>query len=369
MISNDNIKVLTKTAQARQRIEELIGNLQPGDQILPEGKLAERFGVSVITIKRSLEELVKEGTVYKRQGKGTFVSERKAAKSMDPSTVNLIYPFVPKDTFKDPFLGQVINGISECLAENLLHLRLFPLHGRSTIESCMKNPQTRKMLSSGIIAVNYIISDKDIDSIDRYGCPSAFIGRHEPSMPIPCVNTDHFSSGYEASMHLIRKHSRKRTAILNGYLDKQPYCLDLLEGHRKALKDSGIQEDPNLFLSLKEGLSISGLVDDLVSKNIDFDSMIVFGCERAMEALNRLRYHQISVPEKVTLISYDDSPAVSEHSTPTLTAVRQDVYGLGYEAAKLILKQKSSGFSGKKIAQPVMLKNSIILRASCGCGK
>ncbi len=367
MISSDNIKVLTKTAQTRQRIEELIGNLQPGDQLLPEGRLAERFGVSVITIKRSLEELVRAGVVYKRQGKGTFVSERREEKIKDPSTVNLLYPFVPKDTFKDPFLGQVINGIGDCFAVNSCHLRLFPLHGKSSIESILRNPETRKMINSGIIAVNYLITEKDQEAISSCNCPAVFIGKPEPHIKIPTVNTDHFSAGYEATIHLVKKHSRRRIAVLT-HLDRRPYCIDMLEGHRKALKDSGIREDGNLLLSLKPRSSMSTLVDELVMKKTSFDSMIVWGCEATIEALTRLKHFGIDVPGKISLISYDDFPAVSEYSNPTITAVRQQVYDLGYEAAKLMMKQKNSGFSGIGNVSSV-LKNTLVIRESCGCRK
>ncbi|HCE43157.1 MAG TPA: hypothetical protein DET40_06395 [Lentisphaeria bacterium] len=365
MISNDNIKVMTKTAQTRQRIEDLIGNLEPGDQLLPEGKLAERFGVSVITIKRSLGELVKDGSVYKRQGKGTFVAEKRADMSSDPSTVNLVYPFVPKDTFKDPFLGQVINGIGDCFAVNSCHLRLFPLHGKSTIEICLKNPATRKMISSGIIAVNYLFTEKDQKAISNYNCPAVFIGKPETHIRIPSVNTDHFSAGYDATIHLVKKHSRKRIAVLT-HLDRRPYCIDMIEGHRKALKDSGIPEDGKLLLSLKPGLSMSTLVDELVMKKTSFDSMIVWGCEATIEALTSLKHHGIDVPGEVSLISYDDFPVVSEYSSPTITAVRQQVYDLGYEAARLMLKQKNSGFNGRENLASV-LKNTLVIRESCGC--
>jgi DNA-binding transcriptional MocR family regulator len=177
MISSDSIKVLTKTAQTRQHIEDLIKFLAPGDQLLSESKLADRFNVSVITIKRSLEELVAEGIVYKRQGKGTFVTDKKPDDSQDHSTINLVYPFVPRDAFKDPFLGQVISGISDCFGVNSRHLRLFPLHGKSTIESCLKDPAARKTLSSGIISVNYIPTEKDEAAIRNFKCPVVMIGK------------------------------------------------------------------------------------------------------------------------------------------------------------------------------------------------
>ncbi len=365
MTSSDNMTVLTKTAQIRRHIEGLIERLEPGDQLLPEGKLAEKFNVSVITIKRSLDELVRDGSVYKRQGKGTFVAEKNFDKSDDASTFNLVYPFVPKDAFKDPFLGQVISGISDYFGANSRHLRLFPLRGKSTIESCLKEPAARKMLSSGIIAVNYIPTEKDEEAIKAFKCPSVLIGKPKESGIIPFVNTDHFTSGYETILHLIKNHSRKRTAILGGDLIAQPYCLDIMNGHKKALKENGIRIDEKLFLSLRKGVTMSMLVDELIDKKVPFDSMIIYGCKNTIESLKRLRQHGIEVPNDVPIVAYGDFPVVSEYSNPTITAVHQPVYELGYEAAKQILKQKNTGVNGNS---GIILKNSLIIRESCGCG-
>jgi GntR family transcriptional regulator len=53
------------------------GSLAQNDQIPPEYELAECFQVSRITVKRALDDLVAEGLVYSRQGKGTFIAGRK----------------------------------------------------------------------------------------------------------------------------------------------------------------------------------------------------------------------------------------------------------------------------------------------------
>jgi GntR family transcriptional regulator len=48
------------------------------DKRLPiEKKLCEEFNVSRLTVRRSLEELKREGIVYAKKGKGTFVAENK----------------------------------------------------------------------------------------------------------------------------------------------------------------------------------------------------------------------------------------------------------------------------------------------------
>jgi GntR family transcriptional regulator len=55
----------------RQRILE--GIYPPNSQLKPEDQLAAEFGVSRATIRQAMGELLKEGLVDRRQGRGTFV--------------------------------------------------------------------------------------------------------------------------------------------------------------------------------------------------------------------------------------------------------------------------------------------------------
>lgn len=56
------------------RIEK--GELQAGSRIPSEKELTEYYGVSTITIRRATAELVDEGVLERKQGKGTFVTRR-----------------------------------------------------------------------------------------------------------------------------------------------------------------------------------------------------------------------------------------------------------------------------------------------------
>ncbi len=59
----------------RQQIEE--EEFKPGDPFPTENELCEMYGVSRPTVRQALNELVREGLLYRLKGKGTFVSEPK----------------------------------------------------------------------------------------------------------------------------------------------------------------------------------------------------------------------------------------------------------------------------------------------------
>ncbi len=50
------------------------GALKRGEKLPPEHELAGKFGVSRMTIRESIEDLVDEGLLYRRHGVGTFVA-------------------------------------------------------------------------------------------------------------------------------------------------------------------------------------------------------------------------------------------------------------------------------------------------------
>jgi GntR family transcriptional regulator len=64
--------------QVQDGIEDLIRSNPPARELpLSDAHLAEQFGVSRITVRRAVDELVDAGILYRIQGVGTFVRPRK----------------------------------------------------------------------------------------------------------------------------------------------------------------------------------------------------------------------------------------------------------------------------------------------------
>ena len=61
---------------------ELIERSTIGEAIPSERQLSVDFGVSRLTVRAALDELVREGYLIRRRGSGTFVSEPKIAQEL-----------------------------------------------------------------------------------------------------------------------------------------------------------------------------------------------------------------------------------------------------------------------------------------------
>ncbi|MCD6291233.1 MAG: GntR family transcriptional regulator [Anaerolineae bacterium] len=65
--------------QIRENLRDLIesGRLEPGAALPPERELAEQYGVSRLTVRQAISELVRDGLLIRQHGVGTFVAPPK----------------------------------------------------------------------------------------------------------------------------------------------------------------------------------------------------------------------------------------------------------------------------------------------------
>ena len=73
---------MTKQSETRERVLDLIERLGVGEAIPSERQLSVDLGVSRLTVRAALDDLVREGFLERRHGAGTFVSEPKIAQEL-----------------------------------------------------------------------------------------------------------------------------------------------------------------------------------------------------------------------------------------------------------------------------------------------
>lgn len=72
----------SKKAYVRAQLLTILGGMAEGDAIAPERKLAEELGVSRMTLRSAVDDLVTEGTLERRPGSGTFLTRPRMSRRL-----------------------------------------------------------------------------------------------------------------------------------------------------------------------------------------------------------------------------------------------------------------------------------------------
>ena len=119
--------------QLQQQLEDLIvnGAWQPRQPLPSETELADGLGISVMTVRQAMAQLVNKGLIYRQKGRGTFVaprpleqtlqhlesfSEGMRARGWRPAAQTLLCEVVPAP-------GQVAADLALVVGTPVLHLR------------------------------------------------------------------------------------------------------------------------------------------------------------------------------------------------------------------------------------------------------
>lgn len=73
--NHNDVEYRSKYEIVRDHLRERIAGLAPGDQLPPEPALCEEYAVSRITVRRAVDDLIRDGLLVREQGRGTFVVE------------------------------------------------------------------------------------------------------------------------------------------------------------------------------------------------------------------------------------------------------------------------------------------------------
>src|SRR5689334_16765945 len=73
---------MTKQEETRERVLDLMEALAVGQTIPSERQLTQELGVSRLTIRAALDDLVRDGYLDRRHGSGTYVTEPKIAQPL-----------------------------------------------------------------------------------------------------------------------------------------------------------------------------------------------------------------------------------------------------------------------------------------------
>jgi LacI family transcriptional regulator len=191
------------------------------------------------------------------------------------------------------------------------------------------------------------------------GTPVVLIDREVPGVNVDSVLVDNEHGAAEATTHLIAS-GYQRIGCITG-----PATLSTAErrlrGYRQALTDAGRTYDEALVRhsDFREHGGYESMAS-LLDADVKPDAVFVANNLMAVGALECLVARNVSVPDEMGIVGFDDLPW-ADLVRPALTTVGQPTYELGRTAAQLLAERIGEA---EKSPSTVVLKTELHVRAT-----
>lgn len=341
------------------------GALAPGERIGTHRTLAERYGVSVITVKRALADLADEGLVYSRVGQGTFVTrERAVERTARAQPSRNILGIVLQD-LKSPFFSMIVQSIEEGAYEAGYSVML------STAGDQMSK-ETRQIEHFQDIGVDGLIIASmqpqnlltpTVREVHDAGFPYVMVS-YVDDEDIFFVGSDHEQGAYMATSHLLQGGYERV-----GYLSaEQNNRLSRVRerGYRRAVEEQGLGADDRwIYHASDEGewnYYTSGyrVGQQMVAARERPQAIFAYSDLLAIGFMQAVLDAGLRVPEDIAIVGFDDIHR-SRYAPVPLTTVRQPVEEIGRRAVDILLAQ----IRGEAPPRRTGLRPELVVRASC----
>jgi LacI family transcriptional regulator len=187
------------------------------------------------------------------------------------------------------------------------------------------------------------------------------VDRYFPELRIPYVTSDSYHGAIDAVTHLI-DHGHRRIACIQGLHDTSSN-IDRVRGYVDAHKNRGLEVDESLIVGDNFGEENGYIEAKILMKRAERPTAVFcVGNLISLGVLKASAEDGLSIPQDLSLISFDDHPYFSFLSPP-ITTVAQQNKELGRIAAKLLIEQIESPSThesgGIFVPTKLLIRNSV----------
>ena len=210
------------------------------------------------------------------------------------------------------------------------------------------------------IEVDHLISARDT------GCPFVLLDRRVPMLNADTFAIDNFRAAHQAITSLIEQRHRRIALVSNAPSQERQYLIssvrERIDGYRAALHDAAIQIVPELIVL--GGWDIENLARQLRQLCQSANRPTAFLATDSSVALvlfGILREVNLSIPEEVSLICFDDADWTAV-VTPPLTVISQPIRDLAKAATEHLIARLQREANGP--GEETLLQAALINRGS-----
>lgn len=322
--------------------------------------IAKLAGVSASTVSRALNgsSLVNEETRLRvtALAKSLNYSIDIGAQNLrlkKNKTIAVVIPFDSANPqhVSDPFFLTMLGHIADELTK----------FGYYMLVSHVSNDNLNSVLEAydsgraeGVIVIGQWKYHQQLNAIDNK--PVVVWGAKMPDQNYVSIGSDNLRGGFLATEHLIKQGCKHVAFFGNKNLLE---VSQRFEGYLLAHKQYGIRPDERLSLPTPfSAETVSHDIDQLLKKSISFDG--IFACSDliAMRAIGTLQKLDISVPNDVAIVGYDDI-VLASYFHPAISTIKQSIE-LGAQA----LVKSLFNIINQKAATSEQLEVSLVVRDS-----
>ncbi|GAB2816345.1 LacI family DNA-binding transcriptional regulator [Ferruginibacter profundus] len=327
-------------------------------------QLAKELNLSFSTVSKALRDSheisnsTKERVLAKAKELNYQVNPLASSfRKQKTKTIAVIIPEVVND-----FFGPVINGIESIAQEKGYHVLIYLTH-----EDMAKEVAITQLLQNGRVdGLMISLSAKTTDTthlevLKEKEIPLVFFDRIAEHIDAPKVITDDFSSGAEATQHLI-ENGCKRIAFLS-ISQSLSISNKRMNGYLEALKNNNIPIDESLVVHCDgDSPGDNDLIRALLSRKDRPDGIFASIEHLAIATYEICEALKLRIPRDVKVICFSNLKTAGLLN-PSMTTITQPAFEIGREAASILFKlveKKGHHF----LLEKTIIKSTLVKRNS-----
>ncbi|KUM80064.1 LacI family DNA-binding transcriptional regulator [Streptomyces curacoi] len=298
--------------------------------------VAERAGVSTSTVSRTLRGLSTvspevRARVEQAARELNFAVSRQAASLVTGRTGNVAV-LVP--TLQSWFMGTALSSLAPLLRAAGMELNVYVIPDLAERTSFFERLPARRN-ADALLVFCFDLTDEETASLDNLGMPVVYVSQHVEGRP--SIYVDDVAGALHGTRHLLNLGHRRiafvQTIGASGFSFSSN---ERLIGYQQALTEAGLPLDDDLVVATEPGdkRGAAEAIGRLLSLREPPTAVFAEQDEVAVAAIWTLRKTQIPVPERVSVLGFDDQPIADWFD---LSTVAQSPADIGREAGELAL--------------------------------
>ena len=329
--------------------------------------VAKRLKLSITTVSRALDgyDDVADDTrqlVIKTAQKMGYVPNRAARQLRRQRTDTLGYILPATSTgFADPFFSEFIAGLSDEAVLHKFDLLVSAAPSDSDAEKILYKRWVQGGKIDGVVINRVRLNDWRLQFLVKQNVPHVTLERSLAQADFVGVEVDSYGGFLRLLEYLVSKGHR-RVGYLGG-IPEFKIDYDRQRGYLDGLKAAGIESEPTLIthgdLTSEGGYQAASHLLELSSPPT---AIVCVNDQTAIGAMHAAHERGLIVGRDIAIAGFDGQ-ADAAHTEPPLTTLKQPVYSVARQLAKMLM----AIIADETLDEPqVKIQPELLIRASTG---